>query len=160
MKIKIMLAIFTLAIFLNFSPANAQEVRAEIETPSVWQDIRRSEIVMLGSVPFVTIFTTLGFSINNFIAHDLDAVYAPNPLAKNTAGFSEEEQINILVTSLCISAGVGVADLVVRLVKRNSAKRRAEMKKQDNIEINPVALDITAVKLPPPRKATYGIAIK
>lgn len=155
---------FVIILAAIFSaPIAAQEVTND-KTPTVWEDIRRTEIVTLGSLPFVTILTTLGFSIGTFIANDFDSAYAPNPFAGNSAGFTEQQQLQIFLTSLGISLGVGVADLTIRLIKRSVDKKRAEQNRQRVIEINPVALDKTATKIPLPMKYTVvqtsGIAMK
>lgn len=165
MKNLILKNIFLIVIFAAIfsSPLSAQEVTND-KTPTVWEDIRRTEIVTLGSLPFVTILTTLGFSIGTFIANDFDSAYAPNPFAGNSAGFTQDQQLQIFLTSLGISLGVGVADLTVRLIKRSVDKKRSEQNRQRVIEINPVALDKTATRIPPPKNfvpvQTSGIAMK
>ncbi|MBQ9239441.1 MAG: hypothetical protein IJ191_09075, partial [Treponema sp.] len=140
--------------------AQTVAVRAERgRVPVFWQEVRRTEIVMLGSLPFVTLYTTLGFSIARYIRYDFDSAYTPNPFAKASSAlaFSQEEQMKILITSLCISAGIGLTDLTIRLVKRSVAHRRAA-REQEAVTVTPIALDAAAVRLPPPHVVVAKLA--
>lgn len=118
---------------------------------SAWYYVRRAEIITLGAMPFVTLLTSLGFSLANYISHDFDSAYSPNPFAKGANGFTEKEQVTILLTAAGISVGVGLTDFTVQMVKRAKAKKNAEKNKQKNIEVIPVSADVTATKLPPPK---------
>lgn len=159
MRLKKIVFLFVLFITVCKMPSAFAETPSvntanaiEGEKYSVWKDIRRAEIITLGAIPFVTIFTMLGFSIANYIIHDYDPFYTPNPFAKDKAGFSQDDQIKILLTTLGISLGIGLTDLTIRLVQRSVAKKRAAEREQRDIKITPVALDKTATKLPPPKR--------
>ena len=61
---------------------------------------------------------------------------------------------NIIITSLCISAGIGITDYIVNLVKRSRIKRR--LRQQDsNISIEE---DPNAVRIPLPSKKPSEIS--
>lgn len=119
---------------------------------SAWHYVRRAEIITLGAMPFVTLLTSLGFSIGRYIYYDFDSTYSPNPFAKGEGAFTQKEQVAIILTAVGISVGIGLTDLTIQLVKRSKAKKRAEQNRQRAIEVTPVALDKTATKLPPPRR--------
>lgn len=119
---------------------------------TAWHYVRRAEIITLGAMPFVTLLTSLGFSIGRYIYYDFDSTYSPNPFAKGEGAFTQKEQVAIILTAVGISVGIGLTDLTIQLVKRSKAKKRAEQNRQRAIEVTPVALDKTATKLPPPRR--------
>ena len=65
------------------------------------KDARDTEIIILGSLPFVTLGVTLGYSFVNFVQHDFNSAYFVNPFTKE-GSFTQEEQIGIIVTSSLI----------------------------------------------------------
>lgn len=165
--------VFVLALFLctlsvlPVFPEDAPAPYTKEEFPPLLRDIRRAEIITLGAVPFVTFNVTLGYSISKYASHNFDPDYFPNPFAKTSDAnaYTTDEQIGIILTSAGISLGIGIADLIVHIVKRNRAKRRLQAQHSGPIKINPLAeapeafeIDIalpdaivpTAEKAPPP----------
>lgn len=148
---------FTLisAFFLIFSEASFAETAApyrDDEFPLLLKDLRRAEIITLGTMPFAVLNVTLGYSFGKYAAHGFDSNYFVNPFAKTSSenSFSTDEQITIILTSVGISIGVGITDYIVHIVKRNSQKKEKKVISQPVI-INPIAEDSSAVKLEPPK---------
>ena len=159
MKIKRLTAIILIFSFLiNFgAPIFSQEKKDTTpkpydkeELPQSVKDLRRFEIITLGSLPFVTLDTTLGYSTYRYIKHDFASEYKPDLLAKNS--FSQDEQLGIIITSLAISTGIGLTDLIVQIVKRSNKKKHTKQKDYDDIAIYPISEDPDAIELPLPQK--------
>ena len=117
---------------------------SEGEFPQFLKDARRFEIITLGALPFVTIQTTLGYSTIKYVQNDFSSAYFPNPFAASS--YSQDEQIGLLFTSLGICVGIGLTDLIIQLVKRGKAKKRAGIQDSDLI-ITPV--ENTKLPIPP-----------
>lgn len=115
------------------------------EFPQGLKDLRRFEIITLGSLPFVTLDTTLTYSTIRYIQHDYDAEYKPNIFSKSS--FSTDEQKGIILTSIGISVGIGLTDYIVQLVKRNNKKKKEKNINYDDINIIPIAEDPDAIRL-------------
>ena len=133
-----------------FSATTSTEPKeyTEDEFPQALHDLRRFEIVSLGALPFVTLNSTLVYSGVKYVQNDFNPAYAPNPFApKSESGFTTEEQVGILLTSLGISVGIGLTDFIIRSVKRNSKKKKAQKNKNQNITISTIENDPTATKI-------------
>ena len=121
------------------------------EFPQGLKDLRRFEIITLGALPFVTIDTTLAYSTIRYAQHNFDAAYQPDIFSKSN--FTQDEQKQIIVTSLCISVGIGLTDYVFQLIKRSSKKRRARQKTYDDIAVVPISEDPDASQIPLPSES-------
>lgn len=132
-----------------FSATTSTEPKeyTEDEFPQALHDLRRFEIVSLGALPFVTLNSTLVYSGVKYVQNDFNPAYTPNPFApKSESGFTTEEQVGILLTSLGISVGIGLTDYIIQVVKRNSKKNKAK-KLNQNIKISTIENDPTATKI-------------
>lgn len=117
-------AVVCLALFFQpFSAFSADSSSSsstydDIQFPQWSKDLRRTEIITLGSVPFVTLWTTLGYSM---------AVYGEfrNPMSTNTDDFTESDKKKIIAMTGGICLGLGLFDLAVNLVKRASSRRNS-----------------------------------
>lgn len=135
-------AILCIAVFM-FSPVFTSEnkiLKAENEAlqiegyekgkelPSWAKDLRRAEIVTLGSLPFTTLGATLVYSLYRYGANDFKPAYIPNPfpLSSTEAKLSTEEQIGIIATAAGISLAVGITDFIVMQVKHSRKKKALE----------------------------------
>jgi len=100
----------------------------EDEFPSWSIDLRRSEIVTLGSLPFVTLGTTIGYSFFRYAKNGFNSDYLPNPLAKSSAAanLNSSEQVGIFITSACISLIVGIIDFIISRIERHRAEEMTE----------------------------------
>ncbi|MDR1785286.1 MAG: hypothetical protein LBR23_02300 [Spirochaetaceae bacterium] len=79
------------------------------EFPQWTRDLRRTEIISLGSLPFVTIGTTLAYSLIQGI---------------DRSALPEEDQKNVLYLSLGISLALGLTDLTINLINRYTGKNK------------------------------------
>lgn len=122
------------------------------EFPEILHDIRRAEIITLGSMPFITFSATLGYSFGKYASHNFDSSYFVNPFSSTDENsFSTDEQIGILLTSLGISAGIGLTDFIVHTIKRNNRQRKLKKQKNPEIQITPIREDPDAIKITPPK---------
>ncbi len=122
------------------------------EFPGILHDIRRAEIITLGSMPFITFSATLGYSFGKYASHNFDSSYFVNPFSSTDENsFSTDEQIGILLTSLGISAGIGLTDFIVHTIKRNNRQRKLKKQKNTEIQITPIREDPDAIKITPPK---------
>ena len=98
------------------------------ELPSWVKDLRRAEIVTLGSLPFTTLGATLAYSLYRYGANDFKPAYIPNPfpLSSTEAKLSTDEQIGIIATAAGISLAVGITDFIVMQVKHSRKKKALE----------------------------------
>lgn len=121
------------------------------EFPEILHDIRRAEIITLGSMPFITFSATLGYSFGKYASHNFDSSYFVNPFSSTDENsFSTDEQIGILLTSLGISAGIGLTDFIVHTIKRNNRQKKLKKQKNTEIQITPIREDPDAIKINPP----------
>ena len=128
------------------------------EFPGILHDIRRAEIITLGSMPFITFSATLGYSFGKYASHNFDSSYFVNPFSSTDENsFSTDEQIGIHLNSLGISAGIGLTDFIVHAVKRSNRQRKLKKQKNTDIQINPIMEDPDATKIEPPRNIEIGI---
>lgn len=130
-----------------FSEDNTPKPYEDDEFPQTLKDIRRFEIITLGAFPFVTLDTTLAYSTYRYARNDFDDAYRPNIFSQST--FSQDEQKGILLTSAGISLGIGITDLVVQIIKRNSKKRKKQIN-YDDIAVIPISEDEDASAIPLP----------
>lgn len=110
------------------------------EFPGWLQDLRRAEIVSLGSLPFVTLGVTLGYSLYRYFSHDMNPDYFPNPFAKSSsaARLTTDEQLGILFTSLGVAAAVGITDFTISSIQRHKRNKAQEELNRGAVEIIPL----------------------
>ena len=107
----------------------------DIAFPQWAKDVRRTEIITFGSLPFVTIWATIAYS-------EYEYGEFHNPLDKSADGFSPEDQKAIMQIAAVTCLGLGLADLTITLVRRALAKRRNERRRPlDAITITPFRAD-------------------
>lgn len=126
---------FALIVFFIFSlQIFCAETKAEPYTKDEFHpllhQLRRSEIVTLGSLPFTTLTTSLGYSFYRYFANDFDPEYQPNPFSPSQASLSIEEQKKILYISLSASLLVGIIDFTISMIKKNKSQIEIEQKQE------------------------------
>ena len=100
------------------------------EFPQALLDLRRFEIITLGSMPFVMLDTTLAYSAYKYATGKSTSF---NFL--NSSSYDKDETKKIILTSLGISASIGLTDFIVRLVKRSRAKKASRNLYNENLNI-------------------------
>ena len=100
------------------------------EFPQALLDLRRFEIITLGSMPFVMLDTTLAYSAYKYASGKSTSF---NFL--NSSSYDKDETKKIILTSLGISASIGLTDFIVRLVKRSKAKKASRNLYNENLNI-------------------------
>ena len=149
------LAILVSLVLLASMPLAAAEPTITIEPytkdefPCWLQDLRRAEIVILGSLPFVTLGLTLSYSLYQYFSHGMDSNYFPNPFAKSssTARLTTDEQLGILFTSLGVAAAVGITDFTISSIQRHQRKKAEIQRNSEGIEIIPLDDGMEALPL-------------
>lgn len=147
-----LLALLIFSLFKGFSDSKTPKPYEKEEFPGFLHDIRRAEIITLGAMPFVTFNIALGYSFTNYALHNFNSSYFVNPFANSSDdnAYSTDEQIAIIISSLCISAGIGLTDFIVHAAKRNKQQRLLKNRNKGAIEINPIFEDPDAVKIEAP----------
>lgn len=149
------LAILVSLVLLASMPLAAAEPTITIEPytkdefPGWLQDLRRAEIVSLGSLPFVTLGVTLSYSLYRYFSHGMDSNYFPNPFAKSSsaARLTTDEQLGILFTSLGVAAAVGITDFTISSIQRHQRKKAEIQRNSEGIEIIPLDDGMEALPL-------------
>jgi len=128
-----------LAISVSLAPAQTNTTNTnnnffDLSGAPQWvKDLRRWEIVAFGTIPFAMFTATFGMDMyrwnnaNGMDWSDNGRKYAPWPL-KSAGAFGMEsdemEKTLIIAASLCVT--VAFTDLVITLIKRANARKRAE----------------------------------
>lgn len=101
----------------------------DISFPQWTKDLRRTEVITFGSLPFVTLWTSLGYGL---------AVKGTfhNPLDKSTSGYSEKDQKNIMMIAAGTSLCLGLTDLLLNVINRKIKDDKAS-KVQKSITVIP-----------------------
>ena len=119
-----------LLVFLIF-PLYAEKATQDVvpyskeEFSPVMHDIRSAEIITLGSLPFVTLLTTISYSMLRYCNNGFDSSYVPNPLAKTSeaANLNTSEQKMIILSSAGISLALGLTDFYFNHSKKQKEKK-------------------------------------
>ncbi len=149
---KQILASFLLFAFLltNCFAADAKSdsVSDEITFPQWAKDLRRTEIITFGSLPFVTLWVIVGYSYYEYGE-------MRNPLDKSTTNFTSHDQKRILQIAGLTCIGLGLTDLTFNIAERR-IKRHKEKKNavQEKINITPLS-ETNDIDCPPIRGNGY-----
>lgn len=138
-KILLTTVFISIIILSLTSPAFAEDASTsttpapyeENEFPNWAKDLRRTEIITFGSMPFVTLGVTLGFGTYQYATGATDSF--PNPFNKSSSAFTTDQQFNILKISALISLGLGITDYIINLLQRLNSEQRLK-KIQDSKE--------------------------
>jgi hypothetical protein len=128
------LALIVLLLFRTVGAAaqttddKTPEPYTEEEFPQWARDLRRAEIIAIGSFPFTLFFTNFAYDTYRFVANGFDPAYRPWPFrGPGSAGFTKGERIGVIVASLSLSAVIAVVDYFLgRAEAEREAARRPE----------------------------------
>ncbi len=154
MKKRLIAKILVFSLLMNsFLPVFAEDTTPkeyeDDEFPQTLKDLRRFEIITLGSLPFITLDATLAYSTYRYAANNFDDKYRPDIFSSSS--FTQEEQTGIILTSIGICVGIGLTDLIVQIVKRNSKKKKKQIN-YDDIAVIPISEDEDASVIPLPQE--------
>ncbi len=148
---RIISAVLVFSIFSCMTPVFSADAST---TPSPYtkdefspwlKDLRRAEIITLGAMPFVTLNVTLGFwALNGF-----DESLSPFAAADTTVTkYTNDQTLGILLTSIGICAGIGIADFLVHFLRTTDRTRKN--RGTGRIRIESIADDPEATRIPIP----------
>ena len=138
-----------LAASVSFTPAQSNNTNTtgnffDLSGSPQWvRDLRRWEIVAFGTIPFAMFFSTIGMDLyrwnkaNGMEFSDSGRRYAPWPIKSSGAIAMEAEELErtlIIAASLCVT--VAFTDLIITLIKRSNARKRAETLPHNATTIN------------------------
>ena len=129
--------IFSSQVFADDNTKDKEpEPYEKYEFPTWALNLRRTEIVTLGSVPFTTLAVSLTYSTIQYATGRTTSF--PSPFNKN-ASYTQDDIKIIVGFSLGISLVVGVVDLIISLVKQKNQKKIQQrlMEESNNITIIP-----------------------
>ncbi|SIP98263.1 hypothetical protein SAMN05920897_10284 [Alkalispirochaeta americana] len=102
------------------------------EFPDWARDLRRGEIVAIGSFPLAVILSGIGLQLGRFAVKSLEEgqfsqEYAPFFFSTRTGSqYNQEERVGLLISAGIISVGVAVADYILGRRERKAAAARRE----------------------------------
>lgn len=150
-KVISVLLIFLISFSFVFSAdtttASDAEPYNKEEFPQALKDIRRFEIITLGSMPFVMLDVNMVYSA---VLKSKGEIEKFSPL--KTSNYTTEQQKKLILTSLTVSAGVGLTDFIYQTVKRTSKEIKMKKKKNDSVLITPIEEDPDAIKIALPEE--------
>ena len=117
--------VFSLGTQQLFAEDSSSATYDDINFPQWVRDLRRTEIITLGSLPFVTLWATVGYSLYEYGEFR-------NPLDKSTDGFTEDDQWKIIKMSAATCVALGLTDLTINLIAR--ARKESRLKKEREMQ--------------------------
>ena len=142
---KVLLCFISILLIFSIAPSNLFAADStskydDIKFPQWAKDLRRTEIITFGSLPLVTLWTTVGYSLYQYGEFR-------NPLDKSTDSFTEDDQWSIIKISALTCIGLGLTDLAINLVTRaQKEKKIRKMREMQPFTITP-AKDIAPPKM-------------
>lgn len=140
-----------LAVALLAVPAGAKDsTYSDITFPQWAKDMRRTEIIMFGSLPFVTLWTTVGYSL---------AVKGEfhSPLDKSSSGFTTGDQARIIGIAAATSIGLGLFDLAFTLISRKIKAKKRRNTNTDSVQVIPFSAEEPGMPQSPPAYLQGGL---
>lgn len=144
----ILISIFSTNIFSQNSNNNSstEPLPYEKDEFPLWlQDVRDTEIIMLGSFPFVMIGVSLTYSFINVIKNDFDMSYFSSPFSIDSS-FEFSDQKKILLTTAFVSAGIGFTNLMINLIKRKNQQLKSI--NDGNVVVTEISGELVFVPIP------------
>ena len=119
--------------------------------PQWARDLRRAEIVAIGSFPFTYFLTNFSFGMYRYSTNDWDRRYAPWPITGPGAiEPTNKQKISILGIAAGGAIIVSIVDFSIERSKRNRMAREAEMYPEGTpiIITRPLTEDVSAPERP------------
>lgn len=125
--------------FLFAAENTTAEKYQEGEFPQWAMDLRRTEIITFGSLPLVTLGTSLAYGGILFASGAVSEF--PNPFSKDSsAALSSDQQMQVFFISLGTSLLLGIIDYVINLIRRSSSQSRIQriQQEQNHVTVTPI----------------------
>ena len=116
----IVLCICTISMPL-FGEVAEPEDYGEDEFPQFLKDLRRLEIILLGSLPFSLFVSLETYDIYRYISYGGAPEYQPWPFRTQGVGYSREEALGVLFSALTVSLILSIADLIIGKIRNAKA---------------------------------------
>lgn len=151
MKKKFIFLTLLFFLFNTFIFAEEQ-ITSQKETSQVVHDLRRFEIITLGSMPFVTMDLSLGYTAwKNIVEGDKNVSISPFGAYKydpeKDGDFLKSDCGKMISATLITSICVGAIDFTVNIIKRHSINSKNKKNAEKNIIITDLENDPDATKL-------------
>lgn len=119
-----LLSLLGSASFSEEQDRNPEEYQ-EDEFPALLKDLRRGEIIFLGSLPVSLFLSFETYDIYRYLAHERSPEYAPWPFRRSGGvPYTEDEKIGVLVSALSISFLVALSDFIIgKIIERRDSNR-------------------------------------
>jgi len=110
----ICLLLILLSGTLVFCQDNEPEEYQEDEFSPFLKELRRGEIIMLGSLPLSIFLAIETYEIYRYVQHDREPEYAPWPFRRHGGvDFSSQESTGIFLSALGFSFLIAAADFII-----------------------------------------------
>ncbi len=125
------IAIIILFFFINSLIFSADDAYKDLipeeydksEFPQGLRDLRRAEIILVGSYPFSLLFTKIGMDVYDYASNGFDSKYAPSLFGgSSNIDRTSSDPEKVLLTALCVSAGVVLIDFIIGKVKKGKSQ--------------------------------------
>lgn len=108
------------------APAGQQPVPyAPEEFPGWLRDIRRGEVILIGSFPITLLFTSFFYQVYRYAANNFTAQYAPGLFGASTIPLTTDERIQVLISGAVVSAVVAIIDYILGKTQKPSPQSGA-----------------------------------
>ena len=97
--------------------------------PQALRDLRRAEVILVGSFPLSVLFSKIGLEVYDYAASGFNSQNTPSILS---GGGDSEKSSNsvekVLITALCVSASITVLDFIKGKIKKSKGKNKSANK--------------------------------
>ncbi len=99
---------------LVFCQGNEPEEYREDEFSPLLKELRRGEIIMLGSLPLSIFLAIETYEIYRYVLHDREPEYAPWPFRRHGGvDFSSQESTGVFLSALGFSFLIAAVDFII-----------------------------------------------
>lgn len=96
------------------------------EFPGWLRDLRRAEVVLVGSFPFALFFAFETYDTYRFFSNDMDPSYSPWPLRPGSAQFyTPDEKKWVAVSAVSLSLVIAATDFIIGRIRERNRERAA-----------------------------------
>lgn len=128
---------------------------SDSEFPQWALDVRRFEIVSLGSVPFAMIGVTLAYGAIQVNRGKMDSI----PHLLNQSNLDEYQQFKILGLTICTGLCIGLVDFTVnQIIRYNKRKKMERINSRKKIEVIPIEAETEPEIIPGEIETVLGDA--